>query len=160
MLPNKLSILCGKIWSKRSAAAFAFPKERLLYAPAAVFANLLPREKTIMHWAEKLNAFHKPMMPVKSKWVSAAVRWAALCRGCGDLGVLATAKGWMLTIGGNGGAKPGVGQVIAQDLSEEALLELLDKVYQYFQDNKTGKERTIRTVERLGVEHLKAAVLK
>ena len=66
----------------------------------------------------------------------------------------------MLTIGGNGGAKPGDGQVIAQDLSEEALLELLDKVYQYFKDNKTGKERTIRTVERLGMEHLKAAVLK
>ena len=46
------------------------------------------------------------------------------------------------------------------DPSEEALLELLDKAYQYFQDNKTGKERTIRTVERLGMEHLKAAVLR
>ena len=27
----------------------------------------------------------------------------------------------------------------------------LDKVYQYFEVNKNGKERTIRTVERLGV---------
>lgn len=77
-----------------------------------------------------------------------------------DLGILATARGWMLTIGGNGGAKPGVGEVIAQDLTEEELLALLDKVYQYFQENKNGKERTIRTVERLGMDHLKAAVLK
>ncbi|MGM9526309.1 MAG: hypothetical protein ACI3U1_08610 [Peptococcaceae bacterium] len=77
-----------------------------------------------------------------------------------DLGILATARGWMLTIGGNGGAKPGVGEVIAQDLTEEELLALLDKVYQYFQENKNGKERTIRTVERLGLDHLKAAVLK
>ena len=77
-----------------------------------------------------------------------------------DLGILATARGWMLTIGGNGGAKPGVGEVIAQDLTEEELLALLDKVYQYFQENKHGNERTIRTVERLGLDHLKAAVLK
>ncbi len=77
-----------------------------------------------------------------------------------DLGILATARGWMLTIGGNGGAKPGVGEVIAQDLTEEELLALLDKVYQYFQENKNGKERTIRTVERLGIDHLKAAILK
>lgn len=77
-----------------------------------------------------------------------------------DLGILATARGWMLTIGGNGGAKPGVGEVIAQDLTEEELLALLDKVYQYFQENKNGKERTIRTVERLGIDHLKATILK
>jgi NAD(P)H-nitrite reductase large subunit len=76
-----------------------------------------------------------------------------------DLGVLATAKGWMLTVGGNGGSKPGVGDVIAQDLTDEELLALLDKVYQYLQDNKDGKERSIRTIERLGVDHLKAAVL-
>ena len=76
-----------------------------------------------------------------------------------DLGILTNAKGWMLTIGGNGGAKPGVGNVIAEGLDEEELLALLDKVYQYFEVNKNGKERTIRTVERLGVDHLKAAVL-
>lgn len=77
-----------------------------------------------------------------------------------DIGILANAKGWMLTIGGNGGAKPGVGQILAQGLNEEELLTLLDKVYQYFEANKNGKERTIRVVERLGIEHLKAAVLE
>ncbi len=76
-----------------------------------------------------------------------------------DLGILANAKGWMLTIGGNGGAKPGVGEVLAENLSDEELLALLDKVYQYFETNKNGKERTIRVVERLGIDHLKAAVL-
>lgn len=77
-----------------------------------------------------------------------------------DLGILANAKGWMLTIGGNGGAKPGVGEVIAQGLSDEELLALVDRVYQYLAANKNGKERTIRVIERLGVDHLKAAVLQ
>ena len=76
-----------------------------------------------------------------------------------DIGILANAKGWMLTIGGNGGAKPGVGHILAQGLEDEELLALLDKVYQYFEANKNGKERTIRVVERLGMEHLKADVL-
>lgn len=76
-----------------------------------------------------------------------------------DLGILANAKGWMLTIGGNGGAKPGVGQVLAENLSDEALLALVDNVYQYLETNKNGKERAIRVVERLGIDHLKAAVL-
>ena len=90
------------------------------------------------------------------------VRYSA-CLGCysscGNRVKLDRATGKMLTIGGNGGAKPGVGNVIAEGLSEEELLALLDKIYQYFEVNKNGKERTIRTVERLGLDHLKAAVL-
>lgn len=76
-----------------------------------------------------------------------------------DLGILATANGWTLTVGGNAGAKPGVGEVIAQNLSDDELLTLLDKVYQYIEEHKTGKERSIRVIERLGIEHLKQAVL-
>lgn len=76
-----------------------------------------------------------------------------------DLGILANAKGWMLTLGGNAGAKPGVGEVIAEGLTDEELIALLDKVYAYIEQNKNGKERSIRVIERLGIDHLKAAVL-
>lgn len=137
-----------------------FPKGKIIVCPGSRFCKFATPGKDNHALGRKIERISQAHDAGKVKvGVSCCPLGCAMPR-VRDLGVLATAKGWMLTIGGNGGAKPGVGQVIAQDLGEEALLELLDKVYQYFQDNKTGKERTIRTVERLGVEHLKAAVLK
>lgn len=76
-----------------------------------------------------------------------------------DIGISANGKGWLVTIGGNAGMKAKIGEVLADGLNDEELLALLDKVYQYFQDNKDGGERTNKTLARLGFDHLKAAVL-
>lgn len=77
-----------------------------------------------------------------------------------DIGVLGSPNGWMVTVGGNGGRKPGVGEEIARNLSDEEVVALIDRIYTYIEENKKDKERTIRTIERLGIDHMKAAVLK
>ena len=76
-----------------------------------------------------------------------------------DIGVLGSGKGWTVTVGGNGGRKPGVGEVLATELSDEELLKVIDNIYTYLEENKQDKERTIRTIERLGLDHMKKAVL-
>ena len=136
-----------------------FPKGKIIVCPGSKFCKFAVAGKDNHAMGKEVERISKAHEAGKVKvGVSCCPLGCALSR-VRDLGILATAKGWTLTIGGNGGAKPGVGEVIAQDLSEEELLTLLDKVYQYFQDNKNGKERTIRTIERLGIDHLKAAVL-
>ena len=137
-----------------------FPKGKVIVCPGSKFCKFATPGRdnhAIGRQVEKISQAHQ------AGKVKVGVSCCQL--GCAmprvrDIGILANAKGWMLTIGGNGGTKPGVGQILAQGLNEEEFLTLLDKVYQYFEANKNGKERTIRVVERLGIEHLKAAVLE
>lgn len=136
-----------------------FPKGKVIVCPGSKFCKFATPGRDNHAMGREVERISKAHEAGKVKvGVSCCPLGCAMPR-VRDLGILANAKGWMLTIGGNGGAKPGVGNVIAEGLDEEELLALLDKVYQYFEVNKNGKERTIRTVERLGVDHLKAAVL-
>lgn len=136
-----------------------FPKGKVIVCPGSKFCKFATPGRDNHAMGREVERISKTHEAGKVKvGVSCCPLGCAMPR-IRDLGILANAKGWMLTIGGNGGAKPGVGNVIAEGLSEEELLALLDKIYQYFEVNKNGKERTIRTVERLGLDHLKAAVL-
>lgn len=76
-----------------------------------------------------------------------------------DIGVIAAVDGWNITIGGNGGLRPGTGYTLATGLSDEKLLHLIDRFLAYIQENRTKQERTIRTIERIGIESVKAALL-
>ena len=76
-----------------------------------------------------------------------------------DVGVLGKKNGWTLIFGGNGGGRPRIGDVIAEDLSKEALMDLVKKCLEYYGANGKKKERTARFVERTGIDALKQAVL-
>lgn len=76
-----------------------------------------------------------------------------------DIGITAAANGWTLTVGGNGGLKPGVAGVIATGLEEDNVLMLVDHLYQYLQENRQKDERAIRTLERIGLDDIKDAIL-
>jgi len=76
-----------------------------------------------------------------------------------DVGVLGKKNGWTLIFGGNGGGRPRIGDVIAEDLSKEELMDLVKKCLEYYGANGKKKERTARFVERTGIDALKQAVL-
>lgn len=76
-----------------------------------------------------------------------------------DFGAFATPKGWTVIVGGNSGGRPRIGNVIAENLSEEAVLSLLQKCLEFYAKNAKTRERMPRFIERIGVEELKKAVL-
>ncbi len=76
-----------------------------------------------------------------------------------DIGLFPTADGWTVMVGGNGAFRLAVAETLAKNLTEEEALALIDRIYAYLEENKDGKERSARTVERLGIDSLKAAVL-
>lgn len=75
-----------------------------------------------------------------------------------DLGLMGTAKGWRVLAGGNAARKPRLAQVIAEELSEEEALALVDRVIKYYRAN-AKKQRLGEFIEEIGLEKFKEAVL-
>jgi len=76
-----------------------------------------------------------------------------------DVGVFAKNKGWTLTVGGNAGGRPRVGDVLAVDINREEAIRQAKAFLEYYNSNAKKKERTCRFVERVGIEAVKEAVL-
>lgn len=75
-----------------------------------------------------------------------------------DIGLVGTAKGWRVYVGGNGGTSPRIGEILAQRIDTETALQLLDRILEYYRANAKPKERMGRMIERLGLEHLEEAL--
>lgn len=78
-----------------------------------------------------------------------------------DVGVIATADGWNLYVGGNGGATPSHAQLLAKDLDDETLLRYIDRYLMYYIRTADRLQRTARWMEELdgGVEHVRDVVV-
>jgi NAD(P)H-nitrite reductase large subunit len=75
-----------------------------------------------------------------------------------DIGLFGTAKGWKLLVGGCGGGRPRVADLLADSLDDDEALGLIDKVIEYFKANAKPHERLGRLIDRAGIEPLKKAV--
>lgn len=76
-----------------------------------------------------------------------------------DVGVLGKKKGWTVIFGGNSGAQPRIGDVVAKDLTNEAAIDLIKRCLEYYAENGKKKERTSRFMARIGIDALKEALL-
>lgn len=109
--------------------------------------------------AEIEKSFTKMDLPAKMK---IGVSGCPFC--CGesfvrDIGVFAKKTGWTLVIGGNSARRPRIGDIIANELSDDEVTKLIEKFLSYYVENAKKKERTARFVERLGIETIKEAIL-
>ncbi|WP_329127727.1 nitrite reductase large subunit NirB [Streptomyces sp. NBC_01465] len=78
-----------------------------------------------------------------------------------DFGIIATANGWNLYVGGNGGATPRHADLLAQDLSDAELVRLIDRFLMFYIRTADRLERTATWLERLegGLDHLRDVVV-
>jgi NAD(P)H-nitrite reductase large subunit len=76
-----------------------------------------------------------------------------------DVGFFAKNKGWTVIVGGNGGGRPRIGDVLAVDLPRAEAVALGLKFMLYYQAQGHPRERTARFVQRLGIESIKEAIL-
>ena len=65
-----------------------------------------------------------------------------------DIGLIGLPKGWILMVGGAGGKEPMIAETIATDLSDEQVLEMMDKIMKYYRG--TSQRHMTRNM-RLGV---------
>ncbi|MFD4414641.1 nitrite reductase large subunit NirB [Streptomyces sp. NPDC058467] len=78
-----------------------------------------------------------------------------------DFGVIATASGWNLYVGGNGGATPRHADLLAQDLSDAELVRLVDRFLMFYIRTADRLERTSVWLERIagGLDHVRDVVV-
>lgn len=76
-----------------------------------------------------------------------------------DLGIIGTSKGFTVLIGGNAGVKPRIADVLQENVPAESVLELVDKVVRYYQENGKNYERMGNMIQRLGLEKVKQDIL-
>jgi NAD(P)H-nitrite reductase large subunit len=76
-----------------------------------------------------------------------------------DIGLIGKRSGWIVIYGGNSGGRPRIGDVVAEKLTTEEAIALVDKLVEYYQQNGKKRERVARMVERLGIEAVKEVVL-
>jgi nitrite reductase (NADH) large subunit len=92
--------------------------------------------------------------------VSGCARECAEARGK-DVGVIATADGWNLYVGGNGGATPAHAQLLAKDLDDDTLIKYIDRYLMYYIRTADRLQRTARWQEELdgGLKHVEDVVV-
>ncbi len=75
-----------------------------------------------------------------------------------DVGLIGDKQGWKLVIGGNVGPVPRIAQELAVDLTDDGVLDAVDKVVVYYNENAKTGERLGKMIERLGLEPFKTAI--
>lgn len=76
-----------------------------------------------------------------------------------DLGLIGTSKGYTVMIGGNAGIKPRLADVLIENVAQDEVLPLIDKMVNYYKENGKNYERMGTMIQRLGLETIKQAVL-
>ncbi len=75
-----------------------------------------------------------------------------------DVGLYGKPKGWTLTIGGNVGAAPRIGQELLSDLNEEQALSAVEKVVNHYKENAKKGERLGKMIDRMGFDAVQEAL--
>jgi NAD(P)H-nitrite reductase large subunit len=75
-----------------------------------------------------------------------------------DIGVLGTNKGWRILVGGNAGPRPRLGELLVDDVPDEAaVLEIIARVIDFYK-NSSQPGRLGKLVEEIGIEAFRTAI--
>ena len=67
-----------------------------------------------------------------------------------DIGIKATRSGYEIYVGGKGGASPKIGRRIAKGVDEEQVIEIIDKVVGFDDQNTLKKQRMSKLIDEPG----------
>lgn len=76
-----------------------------------------------------------------------------------DIGLIGTANGWKIVIGGCAGARARVADVLVDQVPPENVLPLIDRIIAYYKANARKYERIGMMIDRLGLENVRQGIL-
>jgi NAD(P)H-nitrite reductase large subunit len=75
-----------------------------------------------------------------------------------DIGLTGYEEGWMITVGGNVGAKPRIGKELTKGLTDDQAFVIVERILEYYKANAKKVERLGALIDRVGLDALTAAV--
>lgn len=98
-------------------------------------------------------------MPLASKFKMAVSGCANSCSepAIKDIGIMGTPKGYTVMVGGNAAIKPRLADVIADELNEEEVLSLVDRIMAFCKKNGS-KHRLGRVIDEMGLSQFKKEI--
>jgi NAD(P)H-nitrite reductase large subunit len=103
--------------------------------------------------------YHGRELPGKFKMAVSGCKLSCAESWVRDIGLIGEKDGWTLTVGGNVGAKPRIGQVAVEGLDDELILSAIEKTVQFYSKEAKKGERMGKMLDRIGIEPLVEAVL-
>jgi NAD(P)H-nitrite reductase large subunit len=77
-----------------------------------------------------------------------------------DIGVMGTAKGWKILVGGNSGTRPRIADVLVEDVTtQDEVLAIIEKIISWYKAEPKKELRLCRVVEKMGIDEFRKAVL-
>lgn len=77
-----------------------------------------------------------------------------------DIGVVGTAKGWRIMVGGNAGVRPRLGNLLVDDVQdEETVLAIVARIVDFYK-NSPKKERLGRIIDEMGIDAFRREILE
>ncbi len=96
--------------------------------------------------------YHAVKLPGKFKMAVSGCKLSCSESWVRDVGLIGYPKGWTLTIGGNVGMRPRIGQELVEGLDDDQALEAVEKVVNYYKENAKPGERLGKMIDRVGLE--------
>jgi NAD(P)H-nitrite reductase large subunit len=135
-------------------AAIGLCVRRIKFCPGTTFCKRGLQDSVSM--GGKLDQkYHGMTLPNKFKISVSGCPRKCMDTVINDFGLMGTAKGWTIYIGGNGGMKPRFGDLLIEHVSDEEAMSILDKAVEWYKANADKNERIGGTIERLGLDNLK-----
>ncbi len=70
-----------------------------------------------------------------------------------DIGLVGLPKGWVVMLGGSGGLEPTIAEIVARDVKNEDVLDLVGKILEYYSDaSERPRTRNMRLGQILRIE--------
>ncbi|WP_298842929.1 NAD(P)/FAD-dependent oxidoreductase [Clostridium sp.] len=103
--------------------------------------------------------YHGMEMPCRTKIGVAGCKNACTSVYSRDLGVIGDKEGYMIVAGGSGGFTPRVADIIAEKLTEDQVLVLVDTLITYYKDNGNMGEKLGDFITRIGLNKFKEDIV-
>ncbi len=102
--------------------------------------------------------YHGMILPSKMKMAVSGCKIQCGENCIKDLSLFGTKKGWNLLVGGMGGIKPRLADLLFEDLDWDNALQMVAKIIAYYQTN-SRRYRLGFMIDEIGIEAFKAGVL-
>jgi hybrid cluster-associated redox disulfide protein len=103
--------------------------------------------------------YHGRDLPSKTKIAVSGCQNSCSEPAVRDIGIMGTPRGFTIMVGGNAGLRPRLGDILVEHREPQEVLDIVDRILEYFQQNGKRNERIGRMIDRIGLETLRAAVL-